>query len=120
MRSLIRHLKRQNRNSTRGMLAGMALDGPRGPRRSVQPGALWLARHLELPLLPVAVRAERAFRLGTWDQSLIPLPFSRVHVWIGEPLPAGYPEQLAAAMNQAAADLERWARDAVVAQPQPI
>ena len=86
-------------------LAGMALDGPRGPRRSAKPGALWLASLAGAPILPVWVHAPCSFRLGTWDRSLIPLPFSRVEVSLGEPLTPRNAGELAAAM----ADLE-WRR----------
>jgi lysophospholipid acyltransferase (LPLAT)-like uncharacterized protein len=64
-------------------LIGMALDGPRGPRREAKPGALWLARRLKIPVVPLAVEARSGFRLGTWDRTLIPWPFTRVDVRVG-------------------------------------
>lgn len=70
----------------KSILIGMALDGPRGPRRIPKPGSLWLAQRYSLPLIPVAVEARRAFRLGTWDRTLIPWPFSRVDIRLGEAL----------------------------------
>ena len=73
-------------------LVGMALDGPRGPRRGSKPGSLWLARRLGVPIVPVAVQARRAFRLGSWDRSLIPFPFSRVEIKLGSPV---FPESMA-------------------------
>ena len=69
-----------------GGLAGMALDGPRGPRGNPKPGSLWLAGKARLPLVPVALRFGWHFRLGTWDRTVIPLPFSRVEVRLGAPL----------------------------------
>jgi lysophospholipid acyltransferase (LPLAT)-like uncharacterized protein len=84
-------------------LAGMALDGPKGPRRSAKPGALWLASRAGAPILPVWVHAPRSFRLGSWDRSLIPLPFSAVDVRVGAPLRPETAEAVAGAM----ADLER-------------
>ena len=53
-------------------LAGMALDGPRGPRREIKPGSLWLSQLAGIPVVPVSIRADRAFRLGTWDRCLVP------------------------------------------------
>jgi lysophospholipid acyltransferase (LPLAT)-like uncharacterized protein len=73
-------------------LVGMALDGPRGPRREPKPGSLWLARRLGVPIVPVAIQARRAFRLGSWDRALIPFPFSRVEIRLG---PALFPESMA-------------------------
>lgn len=72
--------------------AGMALDGPRGPRREPKGGALWLARHCGLPVFPIRVRARKALRLNTWDRAVLPLPFSRVDVSLGPPF---FPESLA-------------------------
>lgn len=64
-------------------LAGMALDGPRGPRRLPKPGSLWLAGVAGVPVFPIAVKASWALRLKTWDRCLLPLPFSRVEVRVG-------------------------------------
>lgn len=89
-----------------GGLVGMALDGPRGPRRAVKPGTPWLAARAGVPVHPIAVKASRAFRLGTWDRTLIPLPFARVDVRLGPPCHPEDGEALRAAMdaNQAALD----------------
>jgi len=84
-------------------LVGMALDGPRGPRREPKPGSLWLARRLGVPIVPVAIEAQNAFRLGSWDRALIPFPFSRVEIKLGSPV---FPEsinELARAMEDAEA-----------------
>ena len=64
----------------------IAADGPRGPRQRVKPGAVYLARKTETPIFPVAVATEAAFHLSrSWDRFVIPRPFSRVCVWVGEP-----------------------------------
>ena len=86
------------RQLARGMesgsgLAGMALDGPRGPRRIPKPGSLWLSRHSGAPVIPVWVEAPWSFRLKSWDGSVVPLPFSKVHVKIGA---AFFPESVEA------------------------
>lgn len=82
-------------------LIGMALDGPRGPRREPKPGTLWLATRLGVPVVPVAVAATKAFRLGSWDRALIPLPFSRVEIRLGPPVFPASPADLARAMEAA-------------------
>jgi lysophospholipid acyltransferase (LPLAT)-like uncharacterized protein len=66
-----------------GGLAGMALDGPRGPRRDPKPGSLWLAEAAGVPVFPIAVKAGFALRLKTWDRCLLPLPFAKVVVRVG-------------------------------------
>ncbi len=55
-------------------------DGPRGPARSVAPGALVIAQRTGAPLLPVAAWASRAWRLRSWDGLVIPKPFARIVV----------------------------------------
>jgi lysophospholipid acyltransferase (LPLAT)-like uncharacterized protein len=63
-------------------------DGPWGPYRVAKPGALIVARQSALPILPVAVRARPALRLTRrWDRQLLPLPFARLELIVGEPLP---------------------------------
>jgi lysophospholipid acyltransferase (LPLAT)-like uncharacterized protein len=61
-------------------------DGPRGPARVSQPGAMIAAARAETVILPVAVHARRAWRLGSWDRFLVPKPFARVTVAYGDPL----------------------------------
>ncbi len=73
------------RSSGRGDLA-ITPDGPRGPREVFQAGAVFLAARSGLPLVPVGCDADRGWRLASWDRFLIPAPFARVRVVIGEPL----------------------------------
>lgn len=58
-------------------------DGPRGPRYELKPGAVKLAQLARVPLMPVHVNAQHAWRLKTWDGFVIPRPFSKVSVIIG-------------------------------------
>jgi lysophospholipid acyltransferase (LPLAT)-like uncharacterized protein len=60
-------------------------DGPRGPRFKFKPGGLLLAQMSGRPLLPMAYAASRAW-LVKWDKFVIPKPFARVVVAIGEPV----------------------------------
>lgn len=73
-------------------------DGPRGPRHAMNAGVAWLARSSGAPIVPVALAADRAWRLRSWDRFLIPKPFARVLVDVGEPLRV--------AADASAADLE--------------
>lgn len=59
-------------------------DGPRGPRFVFKPGAVLLAQMSGRPLLPMAYAASRA-SLVQWDRFVLPWPFSRVAIAIGEP-----------------------------------
>ena len=62
------------------------MDGPRGPLRSVQPGAVWLASLTGSPVLPFHVEAQRYWSARSWDRTQVPRPFSRVAVAIGRPI----------------------------------
>jgi lysophospholipid acyltransferase (LPLAT)-like uncharacterized protein len=69
-----------------GASAGIAPDGPRGPRHHVQSGIITLARLTEMPIIPVAVGARWKIEFHSWDRFLLPLPGSRVMVAYGEPV----------------------------------
>lgn len=59
-------------------------DGPRGPRFKFKPGALLLSQMSGRPVLPMAYAASRAW-LIKWDRFVIPKPFARIVIAIGEP-----------------------------------
>jgi len=61
-------------------------DGPKGPRYKVQPGAAYLASRAGIPLIPMTNSAKSAWILKSWDIFMIPKPFTRVMVLIGQPL----------------------------------
>ncbi len=57
-------------------------DGPRGPRYRVQIGVIELAKLTGNPIIPLTFGASKRKLMGTWDQFLIPYPFSRgVFIW---------------------------------------
>ena len=96
-------------------------DGPWGPYRVAKPGALILARQSGLPILPLAVRARPAFRLGgRWDRQLVPLPFSAITVLAGEPLRLTAGRPLREALARLEADLQRVADAADQRADQPL
>ena len=74
------------RDMGQGRPAGFTLDGPRGPARVAQPGALWLAQKSGNPVLPFHLEASRAWTLGSWDQTQIPRPFCTVALVVGAPI----------------------------------
>lgn len=69
----------------RGSSPVMIPDGPRGPAHDFKVGVAILSQMAERPILPIAFAASRAWRLGSWDRLLIPKPFSRIAVAVGEP-----------------------------------
>jgi lysophospholipid acyltransferase (LPLAT)-like uncharacterized protein len=62
----------------------LTVDGPRGPAEKVKPGAITLASHAGLPIVPIAYVAEKAWRLKSWDRFFIPKPFSNITVKYGK------------------------------------
>jgi lysophospholipid acyltransferase (LPLAT)-like uncharacterized protein len=52
-------------------------DGPRGPRRRLAPGCIFLASTLGIPIVAMGLGYARPWRAGTWDRFAIPRPFSR-------------------------------------------
>ncbi len=57
----------------------LSVDGSRGPRHEMKPGAVMLARRKKVPLYLVRCKAS-GIRLPTWDRFLIPFPFSKVKI----------------------------------------
>lgn len=98
-----------------GHPVAVAVDGPNGPAYRSKPGVLLIARELGCPIVPVATSARRAWALPrTWDHYLLPLPFSRCVVALGEPLwAAGYGEltgeELDRALDALTAETDRAA-----------
>lgn len=60
-------------------------DGPRGPRFKMKPGAIFAAQISRKPVVPIAYAARPARLLKTWDKFVIPFPFAKIRIAIGEP-----------------------------------
>jgi lysophospholipid acyltransferase (LPLAT)-like uncharacterized protein len=82
----VRALVQLRRELAAGRPAGFTIDGPRGPARVAQPGAVFLAGATGQPLLPFHIEADRFWTAGRWDQTQVPKPFSRVAIAIGAPV----------------------------------
>jgi lysophospholipid acyltransferase (LPLAT)-like uncharacterized protein len=64
----------------------IATDGPRGPRRVVKEGIVFLASQSGRRIVPIAAAATRAWKpRGRWTDMLVPKPFSRVILRSGQP-----------------------------------
>lgn len=60
-------------------------DGPTGPIHVFKPGAVMLAQLTQAPMLPMAYAASRFWELKSWDKFIIPKPFSKIVIVVGEP-----------------------------------
>ena len=75
---------REMMRKDRGTSFGISPDGPRGPRRKVTAGAIFLASKMEIPMVCVGVGYDRPWRIRrTWDQFAVPRPFSRARAVVG-------------------------------------
>ena len=61
-------------------------DGPRGPCHVFQAGSVYVASRSGLPVYPATVALSRSWSLPTWDGFLLPVPFSRALMRVGEPI----------------------------------
>jgi lysophospholipid acyltransferase (LPLAT)-like uncharacterized protein len=83
-------------------------DGPRGPPWKFKPGAVLLAQLSGRPMIPLSYAASRAWKIK-WDRFVIPYPFSRIAIAVGEPVyvPKGLD---AAGLESLQLDMERRLR----------
>ena len=81
-----RALVQLRRDLSGGKPVAFTLDGPRGPARVAQPGAVWLAGATAQPILPFHVEAERFWEAPSWDRTQLPRPFTNIAMAIGPPI----------------------------------
>jgi lysophospholipid acyltransferase (LPLAT)-like uncharacterized protein len=77
------------RDMAAGKPAGFTVDGPRGPARVAQAGAVWLAKATGNPVVPFHLEADRHWTLNSWDRTQIPKPRATVALVVGEPFTVG-------------------------------
>ncbi|WP_143435256.1 lysophospholipid acyltransferase family protein [Henriciella aquimarina] len=68
-----------------GSVVCITPDGPRGPAEQVQQGPVILAQRTGAAIVPYALHCKPVWRLDTWDRFMIPLPFTKGAMVIGEP-----------------------------------
>ncbi len=60
-----------------GHCVGITPDGPRGPRYTVQQGAINIARKAEVDIFTCAYCVTNRIVFNSWDKFIFPLPFSK-------------------------------------------
>ena len=97
----------------RGNLVAFTIDGPRGPKYVAKPGPVLLSRSTAFPMAAFYVALSDAWVLNSWDQLMIPKPFSKALVRFSAkmrvPAAAG-DEEMADFHRQLQAALERVTR----------
>lgn len=81
-----RALVEMRRALAAGRTVAFTVDGPRGPARIAQPGAVWLASATGHPILPFHIESSSHWTARSWDASQVPKPRARVAIAIGAPL----------------------------------
>ncbi len=94
-------------------------DGPRGPRRQVQSGLVYLAARTGLPIVPGGMAYDRPWRMNSWDRFALPRPFGRAACVVGAPITVPpdadreqleqYRRRVEEALHRVTAAAERWA-----------
>ena len=81
----------------------ITLDGPRGPKWKAHKGAIVLAKAAGVPIFPATYACSRRKEFNSWDNFIIPAPFSRGVFVFGDPLdvPADADEQTVETLRQA-------------------
>jgi hypothetical protein len=97
----------------------VTVDGPRGPRRYVKPGVVYLASRTGLPIVPVGVDFNLCWRARSWDRFAVPWPYSDAYAYVSPLLhvPPGlnkegiehYRQLLQCRMEAAMQSAEDWA-----------
>src|SRR5882762_2320387 len=85
-RGAVKALVQLKRDMAAGKPAAFTLDGPRGPAKVAQAGAIWLAKATGNPIIPFHIEADRYWTANGWDRTQIPKPWSKVAIAIGEPM----------------------------------
>jgi lysophospholipid acyltransferase (LPLAT)-like uncharacterized protein len=102
-------------------------DGPRGPRRVVQSGMVYVASRTGMKIVPLGVGYDQPWRTKSWDRFAVPRPFTRARCLTGYPIAippglrsAGLEEhrlRVQAEMDRLNALAERWAETDLLLVP---
>lgn len=94
-------------------------DGPRGPRRVMAQGPIYLSSKLRRPLVLMGFGYDRPWRTPTWDRFAIPKPYSRARAVVSPPvqIPGDldreglehYRMQMEQLLNRLTCEAEVWA-----------
>ena len=61
-------------------------DGPRGPAETAKSGVAQIALVSGAAVVPLLVKPKSAWRLRSWDRFIIPMPFTPITVFLGDPI----------------------------------
>jgi lysophospholipid acyltransferase (LPLAT)-like uncharacterized protein len=110
---------RELMEKSRGRNLTITPDGPRGPRRKLAQGPIYLASKLGLPIVAMGFGYDRPWRNRSWDRFAIPKPYSRARAVVSPAihLPSDldragiehYRQQVETLLNLLTVEAEAWA-----------
>lgn len=100
------------RRGRAGSDIGFTPDGPRGPRHYCKEGIVTLAKKAAMPVCPFAYSVERKWQLRSWDGMIIPKPFSKGVLVVGDPVVIPEDEEQETARNRVQEALDQVTRQA--------
>lgn len=81
-----RQLAKLVRQVKAGRDAYITPDGPEGPSYEIKPGITYIAQKADATILPLGAYTRHGYRVPRWDRYVLPYPFSKIAIQIGEPL----------------------------------
>jgi lysophospholipid acyltransferase (LPLAT)-like uncharacterized protein len=110
---------RELMEKSRGRNLTITPDGPRGPRRTLAQGPIYLASKLGLPIVAMGFGYDRPWRMRSWDQFAVPKPYSRARAVVSPAmhLPSNldrdgiehYRRHVETMLNRLTVEAEAWA-----------
>lgn len=64
---------------------GITPDGPKGPSKVIQPGVAHVSYMAKVPVVAVALHADKEWTFNSWDKFRLPKPFCRITALYSEP-----------------------------------
>ncbi|TYB34061.1 MAG: lysophospholipid acyltransferase family protein [Flexistipes sinusarabici] len=74
-----------------GLDAAVTIDGPKGPKFSVKPGVIYLAKKAGGEIIPVVCSVKWYKKFRSWDNFILPAPFSKINIYFGENMQVAEP-----------------------------
>lgn len=75
-------------------------DGPKGPVHTIQPGVFQIALLSKIPIVPIAVHADREWLFNSWDKFRFPKPLARLDIIYSDPIPVNSKDDFKSAEKQ--------------------
>ncbi len=110
---------RELMEKSRGRNLTITPDGPRGPRRKLAQGPIYLASKLGLPIVATGFGYDRPWRMRSWDSFAVPRPYTSARAVVSPAikLPGNldrpgiehYRQQVEAVLNRLTLEAEAWA-----------